>query len=156
MGKLRQVERESRFFWLILTFSWATVIFWMSTRTFNKDWSEGLLFKFLEALQIQFSVPTMMMIHAASRKLAHLTEYAILSYLIYQSLNARTRSFWSARYAFWAVLGAAFYSLFDEFHQSFVPERTAAFVDCLIDTTGAVMAMCLVYWRDSRCQIKLS
>lgn len=144
-----------RFFWWLTTFSWAMVIFWMSTRTFNKDWSEGLLFKLLEALQIQLSIPWMKIIHAASRKLAHLTEYAILSFLIYQSLNSRTRG-WSARYAVWAILGAAFYSLFDELHQSFVPERTPAFVDCLIDTTGAVMAMALVYWRELRCQIKLS
>lgn len=145
-----------RLYWWLLTFCWAAVIFWMSTRTFNNNWSEGLLVRCLEALQIQLSIPVMKMMHMTSRKVAHLAEYAILSFLIYQSLNARARGVWTTRYAVWAILGAAFYSLFDELHQSFVPERTPALIDCLIDTTGAAMAMAFVYWRDSSCQIKLS
>ena len=36
------------------------------------------------------------------------------------------------------------YSLTDEYHQYFVPGRTSLFTDCLIDTTGSIIA-CVIY-----------
>lgn len=42
------------------------------------------------------------------------------------------------------VLLCFLYSLTDEYHQSFVPGRTSLFTDCLIDTTGSIIA-CMIY-----------
>lgn len=36
------------------------------------------------------------------------------------------------------------YSLTDEYHQSCVPGRTSLFTDCLIDTSGGVIA-CIIF-----------
>ncbi len=78
------------------------------------------------------------------RKSAHFTEYGIFSLLLYVSIS-RVRKFdWQPHIAFWSVVIAGLYSLTDEFHQMFVPNRGPSLKDCALDTTGAVVAMLLV------------
>ncbi|HSV06668.1 MAG TPA: VanZ family protein, partial [Candidatus Binatus sp.] len=73
--------------------------------------------------------------HFWIRKLAHFTEYLILSTLLYRGLRGSQR--WSVRAAVLALAMAGVYAVGDEFHQWFVPGRTAAATDCLIDVSGA-------------------
>jgi VanZ family protein len=79
------------------------------------------------------------------RKLAHLSEYALFSLLLYHSFELRHPERWNTRAAFGALLIAGLFSLGDEYHQSFVPGRTASLVDCAIDTAGALLALVLLY-----------
>lgn len=81
------------------------------------------------------------------RKCAHLAGYAILAALLY-------RAFRQGRYIFgrataFAFLSAAVYAALDEFHQSFVPSRTASPWDVMIDCIGAAiaLALCLTFRR---------
>lgn len=82
------------------------------------------------------------------RKAAHFTEYAILSLLIWRGW----KGYFRVIPPWWApVLGCFLYACTDEFHQSFVPGRGAAFTDVLIDTSGALVAMVLLWgWRKWR------
>ena len=73
--------------------------------------------------------------HHFIRKLGHFTEYLILSVLLYRALRGGRR--WSLQAAATAVVVAGLYAVLDEFHQLFVPGRTAAASDCLIDVSGA-------------------
>ena len=77
--------------------------------------------------------------HAIIRKTAHLTEYFILGVLLHRALRGDERG-WKLRWALWAIAIAAAYASLDEFHQSFVPSRTASPWDALIDTIGASAA----------------
>jgi VanZ family protein len=43
------------------------------------------------------------------------------------------------------VVVAGLFSLTDEYHQSFVPGRTASIKDCGLDTFGALLGMVLLY-----------
>ena len=64
------------------------------------------------------------------------------------SVDARVASDgfrWRPRQASWCVVVASAYSLTDELHQVFSPGRHASLIDCGIDTTGAAIAMVLVY-----------
>jgi len=77
--------------------------------------------------------------HHIIRKCAHFIEYFILSLLILRGIRAGrrgTRLAWAAT----AILLVAGYAALDEFHQSFVPGRTAAVSDVLLDTTGGITA----------------
>ena len=79
------------------------------------------------------------MVHAAVRKLAHVTEYAILAVLVARALDdAKRTMMWIAARAL--VLCAA-YAALDEFHQSFVPSRTGAVSDVVLDTLGAAIGL---------------
>lgn len=85
------------------------------------------------------------------RKGAHFTEYGILSLLIWRGWRLE----WGGIPPWWGpVLICFLYACTDEFHQSFVPGRGAAFSDVLIDTSGALVAMLLWAgwwkWRHKR------
>ena len=71
-------------------------------------------------------------------KLAHVAEYAVLGALIQWALGAGR--VWPA---WWMTLA---YAVTDEFHQTFVPGRTARVTDVLIDAAGAAIGIALV-WR---------
>lgn len=76
------------------------------------------------------------------RKLAHMTEYAILAVLFLLAFLA----FGKRRLIFPAAAGCCFcYALTDEFHQTFVEGRAGRFTDVLIDTAGAAIAMAALF-----------
>ncbi len=70
------------------------------------------------------------------RKAAHVVEYFLFSFLLFRVIRGKGRG-WQLRWAIAALAIAAGYSAFDEFHQSFVPSRTASPWDSGIDTFGA-------------------
>lgn len=70
------------------------------------------------------------------RKLAHMTEYAIL-FLLYR--RALALSEWK-RPGLTALAMCAAYACTDEIHQAFVADRGPSAVDVLIDTAGACAA----------------
>ena len=82
---------------------------------------------------------TLMRLHHYIRKCAHFTEYFIFSLLILRALRAGRKDARLA-WALVAVIIVAGYAALDEFHQSFVPGRTAAVGDVLIDTSGGTAA----------------
>ena len=92
------------------------------------------------------SPETLELMHAVIRKMAHLTEYFILSFFLMHGLRGKNRE-WKFRWAISAVVIAAGYASFDEFHQSFVTSRTASPWDALLDTVGASAGQaCLWVW----------
>jgi VanZ family protein len=131
--------------WRLLALAWAAEIFWMSTGTFAPGFSRSVEWSFLRLLHVHLPTETFLILHAISRKLAHLGEYGLLGFLVYRSLGGQIRVCWQPRLAFWSVVTASVYSLTDEFHQLFARGRGASLFDCGIDTAGAAIAMLLVY-----------
>jgi VanZ family protein len=85
---------------------------------------------------------------AVIRKGGHLTEYAVLSTLCWRAVHRPSRGEvrdWSWRDAGIAMMMAALYAVFDEFHQAFVPSRTASPWDVLLDACGAAAGLVLVW-----------
>ena len=83
-------------------------------------------------------------IHLLIRKTGHLTEYAVLCILYWRALGTLREDFFqsASRRFLSTVFLTALYAGSDEFHQSFIPSRTASFSDVLIDTTGATLGLC--------------
>ena len=83
------------------------------------------------------------------RKCAHLTEYAILALLFWRALRKPVRKDarpWRWRQAALPILFVALYAATDEIHQLFVPNREGKIGDVIIDTTGAVLGICLLWF----------
>lgn len=81
----------------------------------------------------------------------HLIAYAILSALLVRAWSGDrwTRFSGSAGWRGWIV--AVVYGMTDEWHQSFVPGRTAAVDDWLADIVGATLGVLAVLaWRRLR------
>ena len=78
--------------------------------------------------------------HTPFRKLCHASEFFVLATILMFAIRKNTK--FSLKNAALITLGICFlYSATDEIHQIFVNGRGAAFVDCLIDTAGALLAV---------------
>ncbi len=104
---------------------------------------------------IKFFLPTaddstISMIRLLIRKAGHITEYAVLTALIWQAMTFGRASgaptkLWEPRRAFLAWTLSTAYAASDEFHQSFVPSRVASPVDVIIDSAGALLALVVIF-----------
>ena len=107
----------NRFLVWLPVVTWAGVIFFVSAQpkeTFDRLGLSGLLIS----------------------SLGHLVTYGILMYLVVLALHYGSSL--PARYLFvCAFVLVALYGLSDEYHQSFVPGRTATIWDWLVDLVGA-------------------
>jgi len=124
--------------------AWACLISSLSTDVFSSEHTSVFIIPVLHWLFSQASNHTLELMHAVIRKSAHLTEYFIFSIFLMHGLRGKDRA-WSLRLAIWAVVIAAGYAALDEFHQSFVPSRTASPWDALLDTVGASAGQ-IVLW----------
>jgi len=132
--------------WWGMTLAWAVQIFFLSTQSFAPSFSQSLVAEVFRFLHLQVSPVTFDLLHAAIRKLAHLTEYGIFALFLYGPPSQGKMAVLRPRRAGMCILVAAAYSLTDEFHQSFVPGRHASLFDCGLDTLGATLAMLVPYF----------
>ncbi len=83
------------------------------------------------------------------RKAAHIGEYFILSVLYFYAFTKSTSLSRPKRLLFTMILAVA-YAITDEFHQTFVFDRTGKTIDVFIDTMGILAAtLALRLWRGS-------
>jgi VanZ family protein len=123
---------------------WMAVIFLGSSDTASGERVSGLLGPLLHWLFPGRLPEELVVLIFAARKCAHATEYATLALLVWMALRrprAGEPQPWSGRQAGLALLLCALYAASDEFHQRFVPTRTATVVDVMIDVTGAALAL---------------
>jgi VanZ family protein len=125
---------------------WAGVITLFSSSWFSGEHTSSVLLPLLSALFPGVHPHDLARLHAAIRKLAHFTEYLVLGALTLRALllqgTARTRA------TVVAIMLGALFAASDELHQAFVPTRTAAVGDVLIDAAGVVAGVGL--WRRVR------
>jgi VanZ family protein len=127
----------------ILVLIWACIIFMFSQQ--NGETSNNnnrLVIYILNALGLNLDKLFGTWSDFIIRKAAHFTEYFIFYFLIY---NALIEDFSKDKSLIYALIGAFIYAFLDELHQAFVPGRSPAFRDVLIDTSGSALCMALVY-----------
>ena len=148
----RQVRSaSSRRFWrygpLVL---WAILIFIGSGDVLSGSHT-SILLRAVQWLFPNVRDESLAVFHLLVRKAGHLTEYAILATLAARAFRTSSHDL-LRRHWFWvSLLLAIAYALTDEFHQSFVPSRTASVYDSLIDSAGALIALIIIWlrWRKS-------
>ena len=104
-----------------------------------------LLGELLRFLGIHLPEATFQSVHILVRKLAHVTEYGLLSALLYGSMAAGRNIQWLWRRAIFCAAVAAGYSLTDEMHQFFVPGRSGSVLDSCLDAFGAILGLTAFY-----------
>ncbi len=139
-------------YWLPLLI-WMGVIFSASADTHSTQRSSRLIEPFLRWLWPDVSPEQVEAVRWVVRKAAHLTEYAILAWLWWRALRRPVRGDarpWSWRIAGLALAAVVIYAATDEWHQSFVPNRTGAVRDVFIDTAGGMAGLGVVWWLQQR------
>jgi len=133
--------------------AWAIVISGFSTGAFTSENTSRVIIPVLHWLFPHAAMHTLEHIHHLIRKTGHFTEYFVLSWLILRGIRGEKRET-HLRWAVVAVIIVAAYAALDELHQVFVPGRTAAIGDVLIDTTGGIagqaVAALLALWVHAR------
>ena len=99
--------------------------------------------RFLPWLAQQMTPAMIDVIDFIIRKVAHVTEYAILSLLVSRSVGIKMNSTIRERRVPAGI--SSLYALSDEFHQSFVPSRGATYTDVMWDTLGGFIGSALLF-----------
>ena len=124
---------------------WTALIFIGSSDLLSASHTSSFLIRPLRLLFPSASETTLNTIHFALRKLGHFTEYAILASLAARAFRTSSQP-WLRQRWFWTALSFVIvYALFDEFHQSFVPQRSAHIEDIVIDALSATAALGIWY-----------
>jgi VanZ family protein len=127
---------------------WMAFIFFASTAQLSASNTSRIIRPLLIWLFPDISQESLAFVHFIVRKLAHLTEYAILGLLAARAFTTSSRDGLRRRWFVYAGLLVIIYALSDELHQRFVPARTGSIYDSLIDITGGYIALSLLYaWR---------
>jgi VanZ family protein len=128
-------------YWLPLLI-WISVIFVGSTNLMSAEHTSRFVVPFLLWLKPGMSPQTIWLILIAARKCAHVTEYAVLSLLLWRALRAVPILHKKALTVFGVVMvGCALFAASDEFHQMFVKSRTPSVRDVLLDIAGAILGL---------------
>jgi|SRR3954469_3666102 VanZ family protein len=134
-------------FWLP-ALVWMTVIFSASSDNMSFEHSSRVIGPLLRWLMPNLSAEATHAIVVFIRKLAHLTEFALLGILCYRALRHdqdHHQYGWRWSTASLALGISAAYACTDEIHQMFVPSREASLRDVLIDTSGAALGLFLLW-----------
>ena len=130
---------------------WMCFIFWMSTETFSSQNTLSVVETILRFLIPKILSQEVDLIHVFIRKSGHVIEYFILGLLLFRAFRGGSIGSWNWRWTFFAVIVVVLWAASDEFHQSFVPTRTASVVDVIIDTAGGILAQFVgVLWHRYR------
>ncbi|HEY3039770.1 MAG TPA: VanZ family protein [Pyrinomonadaceae bacterium] len=120
---------------------WIAFISFASSSEFSATNTSQLLRPLILWLFPNLSEARLATLHFLTRKAAHFTEYAVLAFLARRVFITSSHAF---IHRYWFQLGlllVVIYALLDEFHQSFVPSRTASVYDSFIDIAGGLTVL---------------
>lgn len=130
--------------------AWALLIFVGSGNFLSSSNTAPFLIRPLRYLFPGISDVALVELNFAIRKLGHLTEYFILALFTARALRTSSRAWLRTRWFWISLLLIVAYSLLDEFRQSFVKTRTPSIYDSMIDSTGGLIGLLLIWWRARR------
>jgi len=127
--------------------AWVCFIFFASTANFSAANTSRIIRPLLLWLSPGITEAAINQVHFLVRKAAHFTEYAALALLAARAFRTSARRGLSGRWWLVSFALVACVALSDEYHQSFVPSRTASIYDSLLDMTGGAVALaCAALW----------
>jgi len=89
------------------------------------------------------------------RKLAHIAEYAILTFLAWRAFAAGKKTEFpegnsvskAPKFLIYVMIFSIFYAISDEYHQTFTAGRVGSPVDIIIDSAGILIAGIGIWMR---------
>jgi VanZ family protein len=120
---------------------WIVFISFASSDEFSAANTSRIIGPFILWLLPKTTTDTLELVHFLTRKAGHFTEYAILAYLAARAFRTSPRVGLRRRWVLVSLILITTYAFVDEYHQSFVPSRTASIFDSMIDITGGLTVL---------------
>ncbi len=128
--------------WLLALY-WVHIVHSLSSDGFSADATSRIIGPFLEWLLPEASEATRYLVHKGIRKLAHLTEYAILAGFAFRAISLSTPGKPESAATFAALLALAV-AVVDESTQAGLATRTGSSFDVALDFAGGSIALWLL------------
>ena len=119
--KLRMTRKQKVIKYWLPVFLGMALIFLLSTGTFSSTNTSWFLRTILCFLIPGISTQELVLINSFIRKLAHVVEYFMLSFLLFRAFRGGSKASFHWRWSFFTLTGVALWAAGDEFHQFFVP-----------------------------------
>jgi VanZ family protein len=151
--QLQMIKQTQRRFWrygpLVL---WILFISFASTNQFSVSNTAEILRPLLLWFFPNLSESRLAAVHFLTRKAGHFTEYAVLAFLTRRAFITSSHDFLQRYWFQLGLLLVVIYGLLDEFHQSFVPSRTASVYDSAVDIAGGLTVLLIfrIYGKHHR------
>jgi LmbE family N-acetylglucosaminyl deacetylase/VanZ family protein len=132
---------------------WIALICYASSAAMAAPQTSRIIGPLLRWLFPEITDAQLLAAHMTVRKLAHLTEYAVLALLASRAFLTSSKEFLRRRWLAVSFALAASLALLDELNQSYTPTRGGSIRDSLLDVTGASLALAcvaLLRWRRAR------
>jgi VanZ family protein len=131
-------------YWLPVLFM-IGAMYYASTDVFSGDNTRNVIEKIVLWFKPHTREHTLAQINYVVRKLAHFTEYAVLAALLFRAFRADSGRRWRWRWAAYSFGIALGWALLDEFHQTFTHTRGGSIYDSLLDTSGALVMLAVIW-----------
>jgi VanZ family protein len=139
---------------------WMTLIAIESTDTFSAEQTGRFLYPILHFL-VGLDLARFEVWHHYIRKSGHFVGYFALSFFLFRAWRATLHLPWAPRWALrWATIAffmSALVASMDEWHQTFLPSRTGAISDVMLDSCAALTAQVLIFlyltWKPRRVSV---
>lgn len=119
-----------------------------STDWLSSEHTSRILYPLLHFL-IGLDLARFEVVHHYIRKCGHFVGYFALSFLLFRAWRATLRLPWAPRWTLrWATIAffmSALVASLDEWHQTFIPSRTGAISDVILDSCAALTAQVLIF-----------
>ena len=146
--KTKTLQRVWRYGPLLL---WMVVISFASSSEFSALNTSQIFRPLILWIFPNLSEERVAAIHFLTRKVAHFSEYAVLGILSARAFASSANDFIQRHWFQVALLLIVCFALLDEFHQSFVPSRTASIYDSAIDVAGGLTGLLVFHhWQRRR------
>jgi len=125
---------------------WLGCIGFFSTDAFSAEHSGRILRSIFRMLGHPLTLHQYALLNVLIRKSSHFLTYGFLGFLAFFSWRAtfRRAASWSFMWSALAIALTLAAAALDEFHQSFVPSRTSAGKDVLLDLLGGLFFQFLI------------
>jgi VanZ family protein len=124
---------------------WMSAIFFFSTDIFSGNNTGSPLWEVLGFIYPGLTHELFNSIHFYLRKAGHFSVYAILALLLFRGFRSGAVMRWRWNWALASLLVVVFYAALDEYHQTFTRHRSGSIYDSMIDASGGVAAMALLW-----------
>lgn len=120
---------------------WVAIICVESTDLLSSENTGGLLYKLVTRLLGPVNLYDFLRFHFYLRKSGHVVGYGMLSLLLLRGWRATLdpARAWLGRITLLAWLGTVFVASMDEWHQSYIPSRTGALHDVVLDSIAGLV-----------------